>query len=149
MSGCVNKAIVIGNLGHDVSLRQSDGNRRVASFSLATNEVWKDAKGQRQEETTWHQVVVFGDQAEACHKYLAKGRSVCVEGRMSLRKWTGKDGTEKSRTEIVASRVTFLGGSDGPSVNPRSGATHREERFDPQPQRKPGDPLPGDEGVPF
>jgi single-strand DNA-binding protein len=108
--GSVNKVILIGNLGADPELKYTPSNRPLCNLSIATNEVFKDKSGQRQERTEWHRVTVWGDQAEHCSKYLAKGRSVYVEGRLQTRSWDDKEGKKRYSTDIVADRVVFLGG---------------------------------------
>jgi single-strand DNA-binding protein len=114
--GSVNKVILVGNLGADPELKYTPSNRPVCNLSIATNEVFKDKGGQRQERTEWHRVTVWGEQAENCSKYLAKGRMVYIEGRLQTRSWDDKtDGKKRYSTEIVADRVTFLstGGAEG------------------------------------
>jgi single-strand DNA-binding protein len=106
----VNKVILIGNLGAAPELKYTPSNRPVCNLSLATNEIFKDKAGNRQERTEWHRVTVWGDAAENCSKYLAKGRSAYVEGRLQTRSWDDKDGKKRYSTEIVADRVVFLGG---------------------------------------
>ena len=118
----INKAILIGNLGRDPELRYLPSGGPVVSFSIATTDVFNDRNGARQERTDWHNIVVFGKQAEACSQYLKKGRQVYIEGRISTRQYEAKDGTGKRyRTEIVAQRVQFLGTGGG-----RAGATMDE-----------------------
>jgi single-strand DNA-binding protein len=112
--GSVNKAFVIGNLGQDPDLKHFDNGRVMARFSVATSERWRDAtSGQLQERTEWHRVVVWGKTAELVGEHLAKGRQVCVEGRLRTRKWQDAEGHDKYTTEIVADRVTFLGHKGG------------------------------------
>lgn len=103
----LNRAIVIGNLTRDPELRALPSGIQVSSFSVATNRVWKDKNGQKQEASDFHNIVVFGRQAENVAQYLKKGSSVLVEGRMQTRSWDGQDGQKKYRTEIVADRVQF------------------------------------------
>lgn len=110
--GSVNRVLLVGNLGQAPEMRQTAGGTAVCNLRVATNESYKDKSGQRQERVEWHTVVVFGASAENCAKYLAKGRTVGVEGRLQTRSWE-KDGTKKSATEIIADRVIFLG-SNGP-----------------------------------
>lgn len=105
----VNKAILIGNLGKDPELRYTPGGQAVASFSLATSEKWRDKDGVLQDKTEWHNIVVWGRQAETAKEYLAKGRQVYVEGRIQTRSWEDKDGNKRYTTEIVAQRLQFLG----------------------------------------
>lgn len=112
----MNKALLIGNLTRDPEVKALPSGIKVASFSVATNRVYKDAQGQRKESTDYHNVVVFGRQAETAGQYLKKGQSVLVEGRMQTRSWDGPDGQKKYRTEIVADRVQF-----GPKAGASSG----------------------------
>ncbi|MFA6585872.1 MAG: single-stranded DNA-binding protein [Candidatus Paceibacterota bacterium] len=116
----LNKAIVIGNLTRDPEIRSLPSGIKVCSFSLATNRVWKDKNGARQESTDYHNVVVFGRQAETVAQYMKKGSSILVEGRMQTRSWDDKtSGEKKYRTEIVADRTQFgpkSSGGSSPSV---------------------------------
>jgi single-strand DNA-binding protein len=111
----LNKAFVFGNLTRDPELRALPSGASVCTFSVATNRVWMDKDRNRQESTEFHNIVVFGRQAETTSQYLRKGSSVLVEGRMVTRSWDAKDGSgKKYRSEIVADRVQF---------GPRGGAT--------------------------
>ncbi len=103
----INKAILIGNLTRDPEKRALPNGTVVTSLSLATNRVWKDKDGNKQESTDYHNVVVFGRPAETAAQYLKKGQSVYVEGRIQTRSWDDKDGSKKYRTEIVADTVQF------------------------------------------
>lgn len=103
----LNKAIVIGNLTRDPEVKSLPSGIQVATLSLATNRVWKDKNGAKQESADYHNVVVFGRQAEIVGQYLKKGSSALVEGRMQTRSWDATDGTKKYRTEIVADRIQF------------------------------------------
>ena len=103
----LNKAFIIGNLTKDPEVRALPSGAKVCSFSVATNRVWKDKNGARQESADFHNIVVFGRQAETASQYLRKGSGVLVEGRMQTRSWDGQDGAKKYRTEIVADRVQF------------------------------------------
>lgn len=120
----LNKAIVIGNLTRDPELKSLPSGMQVASFSLATNRVWKDKNGAKQESADFHNIVVFGRQAETTAQYLKKGSSVLVEGRMQTRSWDGQDGQKKYRMEIVADRVQFgPRAQGGPSTgSPQAGS---------------------------
>src|SRR5580693_8406050 len=109
----INKAMVFGNLTRDPELRALPSGMNVASFSVATNRVFKDREGKKQEQTDFHNVVVFGRQADTVAQYLKKGASAFVEGRMQTRSWEGKDGEKKYRTEVVADRVQFGPRSSG------------------------------------
>lgn len=109
----LNKAIVYGNLTRDPEMKALPSGMNVTSFSIATNRVYNDSDGKRQEQTEYHNVTVFGKQAENVNKYLTKGSSAYVEGRLQTRSWE-KDGQKQYRTEIVAETVQFgpKGGSD-------------------------------------
>ena len=104
----LNKALIIGNLTRDPELRALPSGIQVASFGVATNRVWKDKNGAKQEAADFHNIVVFGRQAETSAQYLKKGQQVMVEGRMQTRSWDDKtSGEKKYRTEIVADRTQF------------------------------------------
>jgi len=109
----VNKVILIGNLGADPELKTVSNGNSVAELRLATSRKWTDKTGQKQEDTQWHRVVVWGKQAEACGEYLAKGRQIFVEGRLQTREWEDRDGNKRWTTEVVAENVKFLGGKGG------------------------------------
>jgi single-strand DNA-binding protein len=109
----VNKVILVGNLGKDPEVRFTPSGRAVAKFSIATTESWMDQESGRQERTEWHNIVVWGKQAESCGQYLAKGRQVFVEGAIRSRSYDDKEGNKRYITEIIAQRVQFLGGGGG------------------------------------
>ena len=110
----VNKVLLLGNLGRDPEVRYLPSGNPVANFSIATSENYTDRNGTKQEKTDWHNIVVYGKQAENCGQYLKKGRQVFIEGRISYRNYEAKDGSGKRYvTEIVAQRVQFLGGRAG------------------------------------
>lgn len=102
----LNKAMVYGNLTRDPELKALPNGMQVCSFSLATNRVYNVRDGKLQEAVDYHNIVVFGKQADNCAKYLAKGNSTYVEGRMQTRSWD-KDGVKQYRTEVIADRVQF------------------------------------------
>lgn len=103
----INKAIIYGNLTRDPELKSLPSGMQVCEFSIATNRIWKDKNNVRQESTDYHNIVVFGRQAELVKQYLKKGNSVFVEGRIQTRSWDAQDGTKRYRTEIVADRIQF------------------------------------------
>lgn len=103
----LNKALVIGNLTRDPEIKSLPSGIQVCTFSLATNRVWKNKEGVKQESADYHNIVVFGRQAETTAQFLRKGASALVEGRMQTRSWDAADGTKKYRTEIVADRIQF------------------------------------------
>lgn len=111
----VNKVILVGNLGRDPEVRNMPSGDAIANFSIATTDTWKDKSGQRQERTEWHRISMFGKQAEIAGQYLKKGSTVYIEGRLQTRKWTDKEGAERTTTEVVADRMQMLGGRDGGS----------------------------------
>jgi single-strand DNA-binding protein len=111
----VNKVILVGNLGKDPEVRYTTGGQAVATLRIATSRSWTDKQsGQRREETEWHDVEVWGKQAEQCGEYLSKGRSVYVEGRLKTDKWQDKQtGQDRYKVKVVADTVRFLGGGRG------------------------------------
>ena len=103
----LNKAFIYGNLTRDPELRSLPSGTPVVNFSIATNRVWKDQEGKKQEAVDFHNIVAFGRQAELIAQYLHKGSSALIEGRIQTRSWDAEDGTKRYRTEIVADRVQF------------------------------------------
>ncbi len=98
----VNKVILVGNLGKDPEIRSLNNGKEVASFSVATSESWKDQSGERQERTTWHNVVIFNEGlVKVAKNYLRKGSKVYVEGKLQTRKWTDQAGADRYTTEVV------------------------------------------------
>jgi len=115
----VNKVILIGNLGQDVELKTLPTGATVANFSIATTEKWSDKKtNEKKEETTWHNIVVWGKTAEMCAQYLSKGKQVFVEGKIQVRSWEDQEGKKRYTTEVKADRVQFL--SSNSDVNKAS-----------------------------
>lgn len=123
----LNKAMVIGNLTRDPELKAIPSGQQVCTFGVATNRIYKDKDGQQQKATEFHNIVVWGRQAENCGQYLKKGQSVLVEGRLQTRSWDGQDGQKKYRTEIVADRVQF-----GPKPLNRSGTEEHGTEAEPK-----------------
>ncbi|MFA5084355.1 MAG: single-stranded DNA-binding protein [Candidatus Paceibacterota bacterium] len=103
----LNKVFLIGNLTRDPELRALPSGSSVASFGIATNRIWKNQQGEQQKDVQFHNIVVFGRQAEIVNQYLRKGSLALIEGRIQTRSWDGKDGTKQYRTEIVAERIQF------------------------------------------
>jgi single-strand DNA-binding protein len=116
----LNKVYVLGNLTRDPEMKALPTGTKVTQFSLATNRVWKDQAGAKQEAVEYHNIVVFGRQAETSAQYLKKGQQVLIEGRLQTRSWDGADGKKNYRTEILAESVQFgsKGSFDGPSSAP-------------------------------
>ncbi len=108
----VNKAILIGRLGRDPEVRQMPNGEAVCNFSIATSETWKDQHGQKQERTEWHNITLYRRMAEVAGQYLKKGSLVYIEGRIQSRKYTGKDGIERTAYEIIGSEMKMLGGGN-------------------------------------
>lgn len=126
----LNKALIVGNLTRDPELKAIPSGIKVCSFSVATNRVWKDKNGARQEAADYHNVVVFGRQAETVAQYMKKGSQVMVEGRMQTRSWDdATTNTKKYRTEIIADRVQFgsSGSSGGQNSAPKAQAPKEDE----------------------
>ena len=110
----INKVILFGNLTRDPELRALPSGMNVVNFSIATNRVYRDREGKKQEQADFHNIVVFGRQADVVAQYLKKGRAVFVEGRLQTRSWDDKQsGEKKYRTEVVADRVQFGPGGQG------------------------------------
>jgi single-strand DNA-binding protein len=142
----LNKVMLIGNLGKDPELRFTPSGRAVARFSLATSESWTDQQGQKQDRTEWHNVVVWGKQAESCGQYLSKGRQVFIEGSIRSRQYDDKEGQKRYITEVIAQRVQFLGGGRGEGggrgTGTSGGGGGGGEEMAPA-------PLPEDDDIPF
>ncbi|HEU4677447.1 MAG TPA: single-stranded DNA-binding protein [Candidatus Paceibacterota bacterium] len=136
----LNKAMVYGNLTRDPELKSLPSGMQVCSFGIATNRVYKDRDGKRAEQTDYHNIVVFGRQAETCAQYLKKGAGAFVEGRLQTRSWE-QDGAKQYRTEIIADRVQFGPKSTGggapmgasPKAEPAGNAPeYPEEEINPE-----------------
>ena len=124
----INKAILIGNLGRDPELRYTPAGRPVANFSMATTETWTDKNGEKQKRTEWHNIVLWGRQAEVANQYLKKGSSCYIEGRIVTRSWEDKDKLKHYRTEIEGLTLQFLGGGGGGGGD-RSEAPHQTDEY--------------------
>jgi single-strand DNA-binding protein len=124
----VNKVILIGNLGKDPEVRHLEGGVAVARFPIATSETFKDKSGQKQERTEWHNIVLWRGLAEVSEKYLKKGQSVYIEGKLRTNNYQDKDGIQRYSTEIVADNMTMLGGR---SDNGSSGGGNYQESATP------------------
>ena len=115
----INKVFLYGNLGRDPELRALPNGSQVVSFSMATTRIYKDKDGAKKEQTDWHNIVIFGRQAEIANQYLKKGRPVFIEGRLQTRSWE-QDGQKRYRTEVIVDRFQF-GPSAAPSGAPAGG----------------------------
>lgn len=111
----LNKAMIIGNVTRDPEVKTTPSGQSVTSFSVATNRVWTNAQGQKQEAVEYHNIVAWGKLAEICGQYLNKGKKIYVEGRLQTRDWQGQDGVKRYKTEIVAENMIMLdrGGAGG------------------------------------
>ena len=135
MAGSVNKVILVGNLGRDPEFRSTQDGQRIANFSLATSESWRDRNsGERKERTEWHRIVIFNERlAEIAEKYLKKGAKVYLEGALQTRKWTDKDGQERYTTEIVLQtfrgELTMLDGAPAAAARRRPATDGGNDEF--------------------
>ena len=116
----LNKVYLIGNLTRDPEFKALPSGSKVTTFGLATNRYWKDQKtGERKEQTEFHNIVVYGPQADSSAKFLKKGSNVLIEGRIQTRSWDAQDGSKKYKTEIIAESVQF--GNTRPSGSSAGG----------------------------
>lgn len=113
----VNKVILVGNLGKDPEVRHLENGAAVANFSIATTESYKDKNGNRQDQTEWHNIVLWRGLAQIAEKYLRKGSQIYVEGKLRTRSWQDKDGNTRYTTEVVGDNMTMLGGRNNTSSN--------------------------------
>ncbi len=104
----LNKVMIIGRLTRDPELRNTPNGKAVATIGLATNRIWIDANSQKQKQTEFHNVVMWGKLAEIASQYLRKGGKIYVEGRLQTREWTGQDGVKRYRTEVVGENMIML-----------------------------------------
>ena len=125
----VNKVILVGRLTRDPEIRSTATGQNVASISIATNRVWKDKSGQRQEQTEYHNIVLWGRLAEIAGQYLTKGQEAYFEGRLATRKYSGKDGIERRVTEVVAENMQLgsRSGGSGAGFSPSSPAAAKPQ----------------------
>ena len=138
MSRGVNKVILVGNLGQKPEMRYTATQAAVANISIATTESWKDKEsGEMRDKTEWHRVVYFGKLAEIVEKYLDKGSSVYIEGKLQTRKWQDKSGADRWTTEIVGNELTMLGSRAANSNNASMQSNESESPF-PQDDSGPG-----------
>ena len=123
----LNKVILIGRLGKPPDVRYTPDGAMVTSFSIATDEAWKDKNGEKVQKTEWHKVVTFGKLAEICGNYLEKGSLIYLEGKIQTRSWDDKDGVKHWVTEIIGAQLKMLSGkkSDGSS----GGVSSQSEEF--------------------
>ena len=108
MNALRNSVRLIGRLGDSPKVRKLDSGKTVANFSIATNEIYRDSKGEKQSETTWHRLVAWGSQAEVAEKYLKKGSEIAIEGKLTNRSWDDKNGVKQYITEILVNSILML-----------------------------------------
>ncbi len=143
----VNKVILVGRLGRDPEVRYLPNGEAVANFSIATSEQWKDRNSERQERTEWHNITMYRRLAEIAGDYLRKGQEVYIEGKIQSRKYTGKDGVERTAYEIIASEMKMIGGKGDSS----SSAVQDEPKPQPVQREQASAPIVDDlsDDVPF
>ena len=112
MSTIKNHVQLIGNVGQEPTITNLESGKKVAHFSLATNEYYKDAKGEKQTDTNWHTVVAWGKTAEIVEKYVVKGKEVGISGKLKTRSYTNDDNEQRYVTEVVADEILLLGSKD-------------------------------------
>ena len=154
MSGSLNKVMLIGNLGRDPELKVTPSGQALARFSVATTETWKNPQGEKQSKTEWHNIVVWGKQAEIAEKFLRKGKQVLIEGRIQYREYTDQAGVKKTACEIRCDNFVMLGRlEEGGGGGRSSGAEGRGGRTSTSPPaRSPRCPAAGggyEDDIPF
>ncbi len=143
----VNKVTLIGRLGRDPETRHMPDGEAVCNFSIATSETWNDRQsGQRQERTEWHNITMYRRLAEIAGQYLKKGSQVYLEGKIQSRKYTGKDGIERTAYEIICHEMKMLGGNEA-HMQPAPPAN--QEPPPPPAARNAAPPSDDDSGIPF
>ncbi len=138
----LNKVMLVGRLTRDVETRNTPAGQTVATISMATNRFWKDKNGQRQDQTEFHNVVLWGRLAEIAGQYLSKGQEAYVEGRLQTRKYTAKDGTERRVTEIVAENMQLGSRAQGQSSDTPSSASSFQSNTPSAPSASPAATAP-------
>ncbi len=164
MAGSVNKVILIGNIGKDPEIRNTQNGSKIANLTLATSETWNDKmSGERKEKTEWHRVVVFNDRlVDVVERFVKKGRKLYIEGSLQTRKWTDQSGAEKYTTEIVLDRfrgeLVLLDSNRGGDEGGYDSAPARAPSRSPAPARSGGGGSPSwepnkggdlDDDIPF
>jgi len=133
----INKVILVGNLGKDPEVRTLENGAKVANFTLATSESYKNKEGQRVTQTEWHNIVLWRGLADIAERYLNKGNQVYIEGKIRSRSWDDKDGIKRYTTEILCDNLTMLGGrrdmeesEAAPAADTTPETTARDEKDD-------------------
>jgi len=109
MSNLRNQIQLIGNVGQDVEIVTFESGKKLAKFSLATNETYKDAEGIKQTKTEWHNLIAWGNVGEIIEKYVKKGSEIAIQGKLTYNKFEDKNGNKRSKTEIVVSEIVMFG----------------------------------------
>jgi len=147
----INRIILVGHLGQDPEKRYTPSGAAVTTFTLATNERYKDRNGDQQDKTEWHNIVAWNNLAEICAEYLHKGKQVYIEGKIQTRKWQDKDGNDRYTTEIIANQMQMLGSKAESDSRPAHQPSKQKNTWDAQPNKD--DSIPddkwSDEKVPF
>lgn len=138
----VNKAIILGFVGKDPDVREISSGTKVASLSIATTRRFKDSSGQKQEETDWHRISLFGRLAEIAQQYVTKGSLLYVEGRLHTRKYTDAQGIERFVTEILGESIQLMPKSDGKPSGGTQAQTRTQQATRQQPQQLDDDDIP-------
>jgi single-strand DNA-binding protein len=139
----LNKVMLIGNLGKDPEVRYTGSGTAVAGFSLATSDRIKNKNGEWEDRTEWHNITLWGRQAEIAGEYLSKGKSVYIEGRLQTRKWQDRDGRDRYTTEVVGDKMIMLSGKGDAGGRSGGGPTQGQESppYD-EPSFNPDDDIP-------
>ena len=109
MTTMKNSVQLVGNVGQDPEIKNLEGGKKVANFSIATNESYKNDKGEKVEQTQWHRVSAWGNTADIIEKYVSKGKEIAIEGKLTHRSYDDKDGVKRYITEVLANEVLLLG----------------------------------------
>ena len=112
MNSLRNRVQLIGHLGGAPEIKSLEGGKKVARFSLATNDEYTDKNGQKVKQTQWHQLVIWGRLADTCERFLNKGKEIAIEGKLTYRSWNDKDGKTHNITEVVVNELMFMGSKD-------------------------------------
>ncbi len=149
MAVSINKVIILGNLGADPEVRSTAGGRSVATLRVATNERFQKKDGNWEDHTEWHNIVVWGKDADRCKSYLKKGSQILVEGKLQTRSWEDREGNKRYTTEVVALAVTFVGVSGGDRAERSDVPDHPTEEAHAPKASKPDAGPSSDEDFPF
>ena len=144
--GSVNKVLLLGRLGKDPDLKYTPSGAAVATFSIATNLVWKDQDGNQKEQTDWHRVVAWRKTAEIASNYLKKGNPVYIEGRLQTRSWNDKNNITHYMTEVIAENLVLIGGKMERAGEPSEIPQPTDEFVPGEPE---GAPAPSEDDLPF